>query len=102
MTFIENVFKGMTILIQCIHVALFVGVIKYKPKWIPLYQYYMKLTIGIILVVLFFPFRIFREKGSHMLYKYMGLTTSLVNALVFSSGIILITSFFMDSDQQIQ
>ena len=98
MTIFENLFHGMTILIQCIHIALFIGLIHYKPKWIPLYQHYMKLVIGIILVVLFFPFRIFREKGSKMLYTYMGLTSSLVNALVFSSGIILLSTFFMDSN----
>lgn len=102
MTLFEKVFHGMTVLIQCVHIALFIGLINYKPKWIPLYEHYMKLTIGIILVVLFFPFQIFREKGSHMLYKYMGLTTSLVNALVFSSGLILITSFFMGSIPQTQ
>lgn len=102
MTIFEKIFHGMTILIQCIHMALFIGLIHYKPKWIPLYQYYMKLVIGIILVVLFFPFRVFREKGTQMLYTYFGLTRPLVNALVFSSGIILLSSFFMGSVAQIQ
>ena len=102
MTLFEKIFYGISVLIHFVYISLYIGIIQYKPKWILLYQHYIKLAIGIILIILFIPFRIFREKGSKLLYKYIGITTPLVHSFVFSSGLILLYSFFMDSNLQIQ
>ena len=102
MTLFEKIFYGISVLIHFVYISLYIGIIQYKPKWILLYQHYIKLAIGIILIILFIPFRMFREKGSKLLYKYIGITTPLVHSFVFSSGLILLYSFFMDSNQQIQ
>ena len=96
MNILEFLFEGMTLLIHIIHLSIFLGIIHYKPKWIPIYQDYVRIFIGILLIIIFFPAKKIRTKGWVYLYKYLGITQKMVYSLGFSSGIILLTSFMID------